>query len=57
MKVNKIKTFTILLFLLITSTGYCQETYKDILETTNVAIDIEIYDDIEIGYHKLYNNQ
>ena len=57
MKVNKIKTFTILLFLLITSTRYCLETYKDILETANVAVDIEIYDDIEIGYHKFYNNQ
>ena len=59
MKVNKIKTFTILLFLLITSTSYCQETYKDILETGYVAIDKEVYDDIvamDKEYFDAYNN-
>ena len=59
MKVKRIKAVSILVFLLIVSIGYAQETYKDILETAYVAIDKEVYDEIvamDKEYFDAYNN-
>jgi hypothetical protein len=43
MNQNYLKTISIIIPFLISSLGYSQETYKDILETAYVPIDKEIY--------------
>lgn len=58
MNVKKIKSISILAILFISSLGFSQETYKDILETEYVPIDKNIYDAIvamDKEYFDAYN--
>ncbi len=58
MSVKKFKPITIFIFLFISSMGYSQQTYKDILETKYVPIDREVYDIIvakDKEYFDAYN--
>jgi hypothetical protein len=59
MNVKKIKTIWILTLLVISSLGYSQETYKDILETKYVPIDKKVYDIVvakDKEYFDAYNS-
>lgn len=58
MSVKKFKPITIILFLFISSIGYSQLTYKDILETKYEPVDREVYDIIvakDKEYFDAYN--
>jgi len=58
MSVKKLITITILILLFINSTGYSQQTYKDILETKYVPVDREVHDIIvakDKEYFDAYN--
>jgi len=58
MSAKKFKPITIFIYLFISSIGYSQQTYKDILETKYVPIDREIYDIIvakDKEYFDAYN--
>lgn len=59
MNVKNIKTISILTFLVISSIGYSQGTYKDILETKYVPIDKKVYDIVvakDKEYFDAYNS-
>lgn len=58
MNQNYLRTISIIIPFFITSFGYSQETYKDILETAYVPVDKEIYDIIaakDKEYFDAYN--
>ncbi len=58
MNPKNFKTFFIIIYVLIASFGYSQETYKEILETAYVPIDKEVYDIIvakDKEYFDAYN--